>query len=112
MATTERAKLAPVTPATATTPQIRWDDSKMQSSYANVCNVSSTREEVVLLFGVNQAWQRDQSEVAIQLSNRLILSPYAAKRLTVLLTNIVREYESRFGALTIDQRRPDEPAEK
>lgn len=25
-----------------------------QSSYANVCNVSSTREEVVLAFGVNQ----------------------------------------------------------
>ncbi len=112
MATTERTKVAAITPATQTTPQIRWDDSKMQSSYANVCNVSSTREEVVLLFGVNQAWQRDQSEVAIQLSNRVILSPYAAKRLSVLLTNIVREYESRFGALSIDQRPPDEQPEK
>src|SRR2546422_928794 len=29
---------------------IRWDDSNLKSSYANVCNVSSTREEVVLVF--------------------------------------------------------------
>ena len=112
MATTDRTKTPPVNPATQSTPQIRWDDSKMQSSYANVCNVSSTREEVVLLFGVNQAWQRDQSEVVVQLTNRVILSPYAAKRLTVLLSNIVREYESRFGVLSTDLRRPDEPPEK
>ena len=35
--------------------QIRWDDSTLKSSYANVCNVSSTREEVVLVFGINHA---------------------------------------------------------
>jgi len=35
--------------------KIKWDDSAMKSSYANVCNVTSTREEVVMLFGVNQA---------------------------------------------------------
>ena len=73
MATTERAK-APVAASagqTGQSPQIRWDDDKMQSAYANVCNVSSTREEVVLLFGVNQAWQREQAEVTIQLTNRI-----------------------------------------
>ena len=36
---------------------LRWDDSRMTSTYANVCNVSSTREEVTLLFGTNQSWQ-------------------------------------------------------
>ena len=36
--------------------KVRWDDSKMTSTYANVCNVSSTREEVTLLFGTNQSW--------------------------------------------------------
>ncbi len=29
--------------------KIKWDDSNMKSSYANVCNVTSTREEVVML---------------------------------------------------------------
>ena len=82
--------------------KIRWDDSGMKSSYANVCNVTSTREEVVMLFGMNQAWNRGQKEVTIQLTDRVIVSPYAAKRLSMLLTNVVKEYESRFGALAIE----------
>ncbi|MFA5028134.1 MAG: DUF3467 domain-containing protein [Candidatus Methylomirabilota bacterium] len=80
-------------------PKIRWDDSQMQSSYANVCNVASTREEVVLLFGINQAWQAGQAEIPIQLTNRVIISPYVAKRLSTLLENVLKEYETRFGQL-------------
>ena len=80
-------------------PTIRWDDTNMSSSYANVCNVSSTREEMTLLFGTNQAWRQGQKEVAIDLSDRIILSPHAAKRLQLLLSNVVDEYEKRFGSL-------------
>ena len=84
---------------------LRWDDSKMTSTYANVCNVSSTREEVTLLFGTNQSWHTGQPELTVQLSDRIILNPFAAKRLSLLLTNIMREYESRFGELKIEQPR-------
>ncbi len=80
-------------------PTIRWDDSNMRSSYANVCNVSSTREEVTLLFGTNKAWRAGQQEVGIDLTDRIIVSPFAAKRLSVLLNGVVAEYEKRFGAL-------------
>jgi hypothetical protein len=82
--------------------KIKWDDSNMKSSYANVANVTSTREEVVMLFGINQAWNRGQKEVTIQLTDRIIISPYAAKRLSMLLGNVVKEYESRFGTLNIE----------
>lgn len=82
--------------------KIKWDDSNMKSSYANVCNVTSTREEMVLLFGMNQAWNRGQKEVTIQLTDRIVISPYAAKRLSMLLGNVVKEYESRFGTLNIE----------
>jgi len=82
--------------------KIKWDDSNMKSAYANVCNVSSTREEVVMLFGVNQAWNRGQKEVTIQLTDRIIVSPFAAKRLSMLLGAVVKEYENRFGTLNID----------
>jgi len=95
---------APAPAPEATTPRapkIRWDDTSMKSSYANVCNVASTREEVVLLFGVNQAWQAGQSEIPIQLTDRIIMSPFVAKRLALLLTNVVREYETRFGPLGV-----------
>jgi len=82
--------------------KIKWDDTNMKSSYANVCNVTSTREEVVMLFGMNQAWNRGQKEVTIQLTDRIVISPYAAKRLGMLLGRVVKEYESRFGALNVD----------
>ena len=82
--------------------KIKWDDSNMKSSYANVCNVTSTREEVVMLFGMNQAWNRGQKDVTIQLTDRIVISPYAAKRLSMLLGSVVNEYEKRFGTLNID----------
>jgi Protein of unknown function (DUF3467) len=92
--------------------QVKWDDSNMKSSYANVCNVMSTREEVVLMFGVNQAWHGGQREVTIQLTDRIILSPHAAKRLSLLLNNLVKQHEERFGALNIEAPRPVETAQK
>ena len=93
-------------PAEAATPgqgqvRVRWDDSNMQNTYANVCNVSSTREEMTLLFGTNNTWHTGQNEVAVQLTNRIVLNPFAAKRLSLLLANVVGEYEKRFGELNI-----------
>lgn len=90
-------------PAEADNAKIKWDDSNMKSSYANVCNVTSTREEVVMLFGINQAWNRGQKEITIQLTDRIIISPYAAKRLATLLDGVVAEYEKRFGKLSVDE---------
>ena len=86
--------------------KIKWDDANMKSSYANVCNVTSTREEVVMLFGINQAWNRGQKEVTIQLTDRIIISPYAAKRLATLLEGVMKEYESRFGTLSVEAVAP------
>jgi hypothetical protein len=82
--------------------KINWDAAQMKTSYANVCNVSSTREEVTLLFGTNQTWQTGQKELTINLTERIILNAYAAKRLSLLLNNIVKEYETRFGELNLD----------
>ena len=111
MADERTAQAAPSTvtqrAAAAATPSVKWDDANMRSSYANVCNVASTREEVVLLFGINQAWHAGQKEVTVQLTDRIILSPFAAKRLALLLTNLLREHENRFGTLPIDGRAGD-----
>ena len=89
-----------------TAPKIVWDDSQMKTAYANVCNVASTREEVIVLFGTNQAWKGSEEEVTVQLSDRVILSPFAAKRLAVLLNNVIQQYEARFGALEIGAQVP------
>jgi len=93
---TENDKQAPA--GDPNQPKIIWDDEGMKSSYANVCNVASTREEVLLFFGLNQSWHGGQQEVKVKLTDRIILSPLAAKRLMALLGRVVREHESRFGA--------------
>jgi len=76
----------------------------MSTSYANVCNVTGTREEVGLLFGTNQTLYTGQKEVTVKVTNRIVLSPYAAKRLQALLGEVVKQYESRFGPLEIQGR--------
>lgn len=83
--------------------KIRWDDQNMRSAYANVCNVAGTREEIVILFGMNQAWHSGQKEVTIQLADRVVLSPFVAKRLAILLNNVIQNYETQYGPLNIEQ---------
>ena len=82
------------------TPKIKWDDSQMNSSYANVCNASGTREEVVLFFGISNPSQTGEPQVEVKLSQRVIMSPFAAKRLAGLLNNVIAQYEQRWGTLT------------
>jgi hypothetical protein len=81
--------------------KIVWDDTAMHSVYANVTNVTGGREELILLFGMNQAWQPGQKEIKVQLTERVVLSPFAAKRLAFLLNNTLAEYERQFGSLDI-----------
>jgi hypothetical protein len=85
-----------------TAPTVNWDDSGMQTSYANVVNAFSTREEFTLLFGTNQTWSIGEgNKVNIKLSDRLILNPLVAKRLWTLMGELLREYEARYGALEV-----------
>jgi len=81
---------------------VKWDDSKMQAAYANVANVSCTREEITLLFGTHQTWHAGQKDVSVLLSNRIMLSPFAAKRMLLLLDATIKKYESAFGDIVID----------
>jgi len=81
--------------------QVRWNTSNLKSSYANVCNATCTREEVVLNFGMNEGWERTQREVEIELTHRIVLSPFAAKRLVELLNKLMGDYEGRYGTLKL-----------
>jgi hypothetical protein len=82
-------------------PKVVWDDSKMHTSYANVCNVLGTREEIMLLFGANQQWRTGQAEVTVLLTDRIVLNPFAAKRLHKMLEQGLKEYETRYGELKL-----------
>jgi Protein of unknown function (DUF3467) len=92
---------------TSEIPKIVWDDTGMRSIYANVTNVTGGREELIVLFGMNQAWQPGQKEVKVQLTERVVLSPFAAKRLAILLGKTLAEYEKRFGTLELGPAVPE-----
>jgi hypothetical protein len=86
-------------PAQPTAANVRWNTQDLKSSYANFCNATSTREEVVLNFGVSNNWDRTPRDMEIELAHRIVLSPFAAKRLSGILTKLIGEYESRYGEL-------------
>lgn len=81
--------------------KINWDQTKMKTTYANVCNVYSTREEISVLFGTNQTVNAAQNGITVELTDRIILNPYAAKRLAHILNGVLQQYEAAFGPLPI-----------
>jgi len=85
-------------------PQLRWDDAKMQTRYANVVQVTGTREEIAILLGTHQIWNKDKEmkEVVVPLEERILLNPAAAKRLLLQLSILLRGYESRYGTITLE----------
>lgn len=86
---------------------IKWDDSNLTVSYSNVVTTTATREEVSLLFGTHKNWHGTPSkELHVQLSDRIILSPFAAKRLLQVLGQTLKDYEDRYGEINLDLPKP------
>jgi hypothetical protein len=81
-------------------PRVKWNTANLKSGYANVVTATSTREEVVLNFGINQSWERTANEIEIELTHRIILSPVAAQRMLETLSQLMRDYQARYGVLT------------
>lgn len=100
---TETKQAADVETGRPAMPTVNWDDSNMRTSYANVVNAASTREEFTLFFGTNQTWSlTGQQEFKVALSDRIVLSPYAAKRFWTIMGAVLSEYEKRFGVLNLE----------
>ena len=82
--------------------QVVWDDSKMASYFADVVNIHTSQEQVNLFFGTNQTWNPAPGvSVKVELHNRIILTPHAAKRMWSALGRALKDYEDRFGELKI-----------
>ncbi|WP_300543141.1 DUF3467 domain-containing protein [Maricaulis sp.] len=82
--------------------KINWHDEKMDSHYANIGTATANREEFFLLFGTHQHWRGDLAEtkeVDVDLAHRIVMSPFAAKRLAMILNQSVKAYEDKFGKI-------------
>jgi hypothetical protein len=79
---------------------------RAQVTYANFCRGTLTPEEVILDFGFNSnAFGVKVLDEDIEIRNRIIVSPVAAKRLLFLLNDVIRRHEQTFGEVEIDFRR-------
>ena len=78
------------------------DASGLKTSYANVCRIAQTPNEVIVDFGMNPNFFGNILDEPLKLDTRIILSHDAAKRLCLHLTATIQNYESRYGAIELD----------
>jgi len=91
--------------------KLRIDERTMQTHYANAFRTNGTAEEVMLDFGLNllvpTAQEQSQPEIMFQVTERIIMNYYSAKRLAIAISQLIRRHEEQFGELQLDvaQRR-------
>ena len=81
--------------------QIEVNDHKAVAAYANFCRVTGTPEELIVDFGLNKNMSPEPGE-SIEISQRLIVNFYTAKRLLAALHMAVSRHEAAFGPLETD----------
>jgi hypothetical protein len=90
--------------------QIRIDESKMASTYANTIRTATTADEIVLDFGLNlpqqQSAQNQQPTMHFAIGSRVILNWQSAKRLLGSLNQAVSNHEQAFGEIDLSPRQP------
>jgi hypothetical protein len=92
-------------------PQI--DQAGLSISYANVCRIAQTPNEVIVDFGMNPNFFGNILDEPLKLDNRIIMSHDAAKRLCLHLTATIQNYESRYGTIELDvAKRLKNPAQQ
>ena len=80
------------------------DESHIVAHYANFCRVTGTPEELIVDFGLNKQVAGTQPET-VQLTQRIIVNFFTAKRLAAALAMAVARHEQAFGVLETDVQR-------
>jgi len=91
--------------------KIIYDSSNIRRVYANVARLSAGQEEVILQFGIRQSSDTSEREAEVRSIACIILNPFAAKRLALLLDNALQDYEAKYGAFETEPRQSTEKGE-
>ncbi len=92
------------TPAVQQNVQIDVDDSHVAALYANFCRVTGSPEELIVDFGLNPQ-PMGVPKSPIQVSQRIVMNYFTAKRLLYALSMSVQRHEQVFGVLETDVNR-------
>ena len=86
--------------------QLSIDEKSLKTAYANAFRNNATAEEVVLDFGLNLTGPSQNAQFAarsvFEVENRVILNYYTAKRLALVLSQIVQRHEQQFGEIKLN----------
>ena len=85
--------------------QLRIDESKMTTTYANTIRTSTMPDELVMDFGMNMPMptQDGQGVLLFAVGSRVVMNWSAAKRLAISLGQAVRQYEEQHGEIKLPQ---------
>ena len=89
-------------------PEVVWNDSNMKSLNVNATNVVGGREEIMMLLGLNKAWNVNQGKVNVDIAERVVMTPYTAKRLAIMLAATLKAYEAKFGQIDIGLQKKED----
>ncbi len=87
--------------------QVQVREDKMHTVYSNVAavRVSPNAEEVIVDIGVIMQDPARNDQMIMDLSSRVYMSPFAAKKLALHLSQVVQRLEQQFGTIELDPRR-------
>ena len=91
-------------PAGQQTQEVVVNDNNASAGYANFCRVSSTPEELILDLGLNPT-PYATGKVDVNVTQRIILNHFTAKRLWSALSMALQRHEQAFGVLETDVRK-------
>jgi hypothetical protein len=78
------------------------DQTGLKTTYANVCRIAQTPNEVIVDYGMNPNFFGQMLDEPLKLDTRVIMSHDAAKRLCLHLMATIQNYESKYGTIELD----------
>ena len=84
--------------------ELRIDESRMTSTYANTIRTSTTGDEVVLDFGMNLPTPTPDNRPALlfTVGSRVVMNWRGAKRLAISLGQVIRQFEEANGEIQLN----------
>jgi hypothetical protein len=104
----DKAKAPEAPPAAARKP-IEVNTDATHSAYSNFCRVTGTPEELIVDFGLNPQ-PIGPSTTPVNISQRIILNYFTAKRLLGALQVSIQRHEAAFGVLETDVQKRVQPS--
>lgn len=93
--------------------QLRIEEHRMKTTYANTIRTTTTPDEVVLDFGMNMPMpgQDGQPAILFDIGSRVVLNWRGAKRLAISLGQVIRQFEQHNGEIPLNnQAAPAQPS--